>query len=193
MACAKLLQLDDLDEPQAKAFEASLRAIKAAGATITEFEAPCVAEVISLAGCLYTSEAYAQWGQVIEANPDLMFQEILARFRAGRDYSAVDYIRSHKRMMELRLEFGALTAGFDAVLMPTSPLMPPNLQRLESDGAYFIRVNLLALRNTRIGNMMGSCALTLPTGSPSCGLTVMGQPFEDRKMLRLGAGIASIL
>ncbi len=189
----KSLAIDDLEEPQARAFEQSLTALQKAGAKISEFQSPIIAEALHLAGCLYTSEAYAQWHKVIEANPELMFHEILARFRAGGDYSAVEYVESYKRMKQIQNEFSALTAGYDGILMPTSPLMPPNLAKLEQDGAYFIRANLLALRNTRIGNMMGSCAITLPTGMPSCGLTVMGQPFEERKILRLGAAIAPIL
>lgn len=189
----KSLALDELDAPQAQAFEQSLTAMQVAGAKISEFESPIIAEMLQLAGCLFTSEAYAQWHEVIEDNPDLMFHEILARFRAGRNYSAVDYIESHKRMMQIRLEFAARTAGYDGILLPTSPTMPPNLAKLEQDGEYFILANLLALRNTRIGNMMGSCGITLPTGTPSCGLTVLGQPFEERKILRLGAAIAPIL
>jgi len=189
----KSLALDDLETPQAQAFELALTAMQTAGAEISEFETPIIAEALQLAGCLYTVEAYAQWHTVIEANPNLMFHEILARFRAGGDHSGLDYVEAHKRMMQIQLEFAALTAGYDGILMPTSPLMPPNLAKLEQDGAYFIRANLLALRNTRIGNMMGSCAITLPTRTPSCGLTVMGQPFEERKILRLGAAIAPIL
>ncbi|MBV1863559.1 MAG: amidase [Rhodobacteraceae bacterium] len=189
----KSLALDDLEDAQALAFESALTAMQAAGAKISEFETPIIAETLQMAGCLYTSEAYAQWHEVIEANPELMFSEILERFRAGHDFSAVEYIGAWKRMLQIRQEFAALTAGYDGILMPTSPLMPPNLAKLEQDGAYFVRANLLALRNTRIGNMMGSCALTLPTGTPSCGLTLMGQPFEDRKILRLGAAIAPIL
>jgi aspartyl-tRNA(Asn)/glutamyl-tRNA(Gln) amidotransferase subunit A len=189
----KTLALDDLVEAQAGAFDASLKKIKAAGAEIVEFEAPCVSEMLDLAGCLFTSEAYAEWHRVIEANPSLMFDEILARFRTGKNFSAVEFIESHKRMMQIRTEYAALTRGFDGVLIPTSPLLPPKLKRLQEDGDYFIRSNLLALRNTRIGNMMGSSVLTLPTGVPSCGLSVMGQPYEDRKMLRLGAAIEPIL
>jgi aspartyl-tRNA(Asn)/glutamyl-tRNA(Gln) amidotransferase subunit A len=49
--------------------------------------------------------------------------------------------------------------------------------------------NLLTLRNTRIGNMMGLCALTLPTGIPSCGLAAMAAPFSEARLLRLGRAI----
>jgi len=189
----KSLVLDDLVDEQAAAFTHSLTSMQKAGATISEFETPLIAEMLELAGCLYASEAYAQWHDVIERNPDLMFDEILTRFRTGRDYSAVEYIESYKRMKQIQQEFAALTAGYDGTLMPTSPLMPPNLAKLEQDGPYFINSNLLALRNTRVGNMMGSCGVTLPTGRPSCGLTVLGQPNGDRKILRMGAAIAPIL
>jgi hypothetical protein len=40
-----------------------------------------------------------------------------------------------------------------------------------TDDSYYVTENLLALRNTRIGNLMGICALTLPTSQPSCGIS----------------------
>ena len=64
-------------------------------------------------------------------------------------------------------------AGYDAVVLPTSPILPPNAERLMVDQDYYVADNLLALRNTRIANMMDLCALTLPTGQPSCGITLM--------------------
>ena len=55
-----------------------------------------------------------------------------------------------------------------------------------SDGDYFVAENLLALRNTRIGNLMDACALTLPTSQPSCGISLMGEAGQDDRLLRLG-------
>ena len=45
-----------------------------------------------------------------------------------------------------------------------------------TDHDYYITENLLALRNTRIGNLMEQCVLTLPAGQPSCGLSIMCAP-----------------
>jgi len=53
--------------------------------------------------------------------------------------------------------------------------------------------NLLALRNTRIGNVMGSAALTLPTGVPSVGLQLIAPPGSDSALLRLGAAVEAAL
>ena len=74
------------------------------------------------------------------------------------------------------------------------PNLPPNVERLLADPAYFAAENLLTLRNTRIANMLGLCALTLPTGIPSCGLMAMaaarrrGAAPPDRR--RAGAALA---
>ena len=72
------------------------------------------------------------------------------------------------------------------MILPTSPSLPPDAARLLSDEAYFVAENLLALRNTRIGNLMGACALTLPTGQPSAGLMLMAGPAQEARLLRLG-------
>jgi aspartyl-tRNA(Asn)/glutamyl-tRNA(Gln) amidotransferase subunit A len=79
------------------------------------------------------------------------------------------------------------------VLCPTSPILPPNLKRLGSDHDYYVTENLLALRNTRIGNLMGLCALSLPTGVPSCGLQLMAPPNTEEALLRVGVAAEAAL
>jgi aspartyl-tRNA(Asn)/glutamyl-tRNA(Gln) amidotransferase subunit A len=77
--------------------------------------------------------------------------------------------------------------------MPTTPILPPNLDRLASDSDYFVSENLLALRNTRIGNLLGSAGLTLPTGEPSAGLMMLGPPMSEERLLRIGAAAEKVL
>ena len=72
-------------------------------------------------------------------------------------------------------------------------LCPPNIERLLNDDDYYITENLMALRNTRIGNLMGVCALTLPTGIPSCGVMLMGHPVQEERLLRLGLAAEAAL
>ena len=78
-----------------------------------------------------------------------------------------------------------MTRGFDALICPTAPILPPNLEKLFHDKDYYISENLLSLRYTRIANLMGLCALTLPTGDPSCGLMMLAAPFTEKRLLRL--------
>ena len=60
------------------------------------------------------------------------------------------------------------------MILPTAPNLPPNAARLLADEGYYTTENLLTLRNTRIGNMLGLCALTLPTNTPSAGISLNG-------------------
>ncbi len=148
---------------------------------------------LALAGVLFAAEAYGTWKYQIEDKPGAMFCEILLRVRSGAQVSAADYVAAWLELDRLREAYYAETVGYDAVLMPSSPILPPNVERLDQDHDYYINENLLALRNTRIGNLMGACALTLPTGVPSCGWMLVCPPMQEHHLLRLGAAAENAL
>lgn len=188
-AVLQTLVLEDLRDAPRRAFEASLEKLEATGAILVKIEAPEIVEAMSLSGILYTAEAYGTWRNEIEAQPHLMFDKILERFRGGADVSGADFVAAWQTLERLRLVWNARIAGFDAVLCPTVPNLPPNLERLMTDDAYYLTENLLALRNTRVGNLMGGCGITLPTGVPSCGLLLSGLPLHEERLLRLAAAV----
>ncbi len=181
--------MDDIRTAPLAGFERAVSAIEAAGGEVSRGNIAEVAEAMPLSACLFTVDAYAHWQDVIEADPSLMFDEILERFRAGAKFSGLQYVQDWMRLRQLRQRYVAKTAGYDAVIVPTSPVSPPNLQRLANDHDYYVTENLLALRNTRIGNLMGLTALSLPTGVPSAGIMLLAAPFSERRLLRLGAAV----
>ena len=77
--------------------------------------------------------------------------------------------------------------------MPSSPILPPNAERLLTDDSYYVTENLLALRNTRVGNLMGLAAMSLPTGVPSCGIMLCGAAFGEERLLRVAAAAEAAL
>lgn len=177
--------MDDLDPAIAAGFDRGLDALRQSGATIIDLDKTEVPQMMALAGTLFAPEAYGTWMHLIEANPDLMFSEVLTRFRTGRTVSAADFIAGWQQLDTLRAAWNARIAGFDAVLMPTTAILPPELADVAADGAYFTERNLLALRNTRVGNLSGGCAITLPTGVPSAGLMMLAGPLGEERLLRL--------
>lgn len=178
---------EDLRDAPAKGFDDAVTRLTRAGAEITQLTAPEVSEALSLAGLLVAPEAYAIWRDTIEAAPDKMFPRILERFRSGATISAMDHIIARRRLVDLRRQYDDRVAAFDAVLLPTSAIMPPDANRLMTDNDYYVTENLLALRNTRIGNLLDQCVLTLPTSQPSCGISFMARPGTEARLLRLGA------
>lgn len=184
---------DDLRNEPARGFEDAVARLGQAGAQIEHAAVPELTDAMGLSGVLYTTRAYAQWKDVIEAAPHLMYAEILERFRIGAKFSGVDYVQAWDQLKIARQAYAAKTAGYDAVILPTCPILPPNKARLEEDHDYYIAENLLALRNTRIGNLMGLCALTLPTGTPSTGIMLQSLPGQEERLLRLGAAAEQAL
>jgi aspartyl-tRNA(Asn)/glutamyl-tRNA(Gln) amidotransferase subunit A len=191
LAGARLLILDDgalgptQDAPLA-AFEAAVSNLAAAGAVIEWGAVSGVEDAFKLAPCLFTSESYGIWREAIEARPDVVFHQILARFRAASAYSAADFVAAWRALDDCRATWLAATAAWDAVLMPTTPNLPPSLERLQAEPDHYVTENLLAMRNTFVASLLGLCALTLPTGTPSCGLMAMAAGHGEARLLRLG-------
>ena len=186
-AVLETIALDGVRDAPSNGFVRAVEALTRAGAEIEAIQAPEVEVAMALTGPLYTTEAYGEWREVIEESPDLMFDQILERFRAGASFSGPDYHESRNKLEECRAAWHARVAPYDAVICPTAPILPPNYDRLLSDHDYYVSENLLALRNTRIGNLLGLCGVTLPTGVPSCGIMFLGAPFDEERLLRIAA------
>lgn len=183
----------DVREAPGAAFQSAVERLSRAGARVDNIALPAVDEAMQIMLSLYTAEAYGTWGKVIEADPDKMFHRIRDRFRQGAEVRAADFVALWQRLRTLRQAYLAATAGHDAVLIPSAANLPPNVARLDSDDDYFVTENLLTLRNTRIGNLMGLCAVTLPTGVPSTGIMLMAPPGDDARLLRLAQAAEAVL
>jgi len=194
---ARLLVLenytDDVDDAPGSAFASACERLAAEGARIEHAQLPQPTEAIELAAALVPGEAYGIWRDTIEATPDKMFDRVRERFRAGADVSAPDFVAAARRLSEVRKSWLAETAAYDAVILPSVAVLPADIDRLMADAEYYVTQNLLTLRNTRIGNMLGLCSLTLPTGVPSTGIMFMAPPMTEERLLRLGAAAEAAL
>lgn len=192
-AVLETVALDNCRPAPMAAFEGALEKLAAKGAHINRIGFDGIKTAMDLAGCLFVTQAWAQWGREIEAAPHKMYGPVRQRFEAGKAYTGYDYVRGWNALKQIRAEYIALTAAYDAVLLPSSSILPPDRERLLADNDYFIAENLLALNNTRIGNLMGLCALTLPTQTAGAGLMAMAAPFTEARLLRVGHAMEAAL
>ena len=184
---------DDIRPEPLAGFDQAVAGLTEAGAVIERGSVAAVGKAMALSATLFPAEAYGAWRETIEANPEAMFAPILARFRAGGTVLAADYLEAWRHLQMYRADYLAATAGYDAVILPTAPILPPNADRLLRDDDYYVSENLLALRNTRIGNLMGLTGVTLPTGVPSTGLLLQTPPNTEAAVLRLAAAAEAAL
>ncbi|MDX8355105.1 amidase [Cognatiyoonia sp. IB215182] len=184
---------EDVRDAPRTAFDAAVDKLRAAGAQIEHRFFAQLFDAFNVAGNLYAADSYGWWRDLVEAHPEKMFPQILERVRGGQTVTGPDYVAGWNLLRQIRKEYAAETSQFDAVIMPTAPILPPNAQRLLDDDEYYKSENLLALRNTRVANLMNVCAITLPTGVPSCGIMCNGQNGNEAALLRVCAAAEKVL
>jgi aspartyl-tRNA(Asn)/glutamyl-tRNA(Gln) amidotransferase subunit A len=81
--------------------------------------------------------------------------------------------------------------------MPTTPITAPEVAPLEADDDLFHKVNLRALRNTMLGNILDLCAVALPNGHDANGmptsLLVSAGHGDDERLLGYALEIERIV
>ena len=187
----KTTAFENMTDGPADAFDAACTRLSAKGAVFEDINVPQVEEATTLGPILFPAEAYGTWREKIESVGHLMYGPVRDRFLQGKSILAADFVAGWQRLDQLRAEYAAMTAGFDAVIIPSCPILPPKIDALMADTDYFTQQNLFALQNTRIANLMGLAAITLPTGIPSTGIILQG-PNEEC-LLRLAAAAETAL
>jgi aspartyl-tRNA(Asn)/glutamyl-tRNA(Gln) amidotransferase subunit A len=94
----------------------------------------------------------------------------------------------------LAAEMDELLTGFDALVLPTTPIVAPTMAEISGDDE-FRRANRLLLRNTEIANFFDLCAISLPMpgeGLPA-GFMLFGRLGTDRKLFRIAASVERAL
>ena len=186
IATLQTVVLDGLAQAPLAGYQSALEKLKAAGAEIVPVVVPELERAFMMSGPLFTADAYANWGDLVEANPEKMYRQILERVRAGKTVLAHEYLSLWDELRDIRLAYAEATAGFDAVLCPGAANMPPSVDRLASDPDFYLKENLLTLRNTRVANLMGLASLALPSGVPSVGILLNTGPMSEERLLRIG-------
>ncbi|MBK0399111.1 amidase [Limibaculum sp. M0105] len=183
------LILDNADAEIEAGYADAIGRIGRAGVRVARGSVPQLAEALGIAArlsAIVNYEGWVEWGPTIEAHPGVMFPMIEARFRTGASITAEADREARAALEPLAEAVHALIAERGFLVMPTTPILPPPIERLMADDDYYIARNLLALRNTRLGNLLGCSALTLPTGAPMVGLMLVGRPGDEVALLRAG-------
>jgi len=198
LAVPETLVLNEMDEIVATAFERACAQLSAAGARLQRIAVPEFAELgrLHASGTLAGAEAWAWHRRLLAERGDEYDPRVGLRLRGGEAMGAADYIDLLAARRRWIASIEARIAGFDALLMPTVPIVAPRIDELQrSDQAYFA-ANALILRNPTLINFLDGCALSLPChapGEPPVGLMLAGASGHDAHILALGQGVEQVL
>jgi aspartyl-tRNA(Asn)/glutamyl-tRNA(Gln) amidotransferase subunit A len=192
-AVPKHLVLDDLDKAVAAGFERSLGKLSAAGVQISHIDFPELARipVINRIGGFSTAEAYALHRELLDKAGNQFDQNVAARIRLGQTWTAAEYLD----LIDIRAEMIATaqqrSAPFDAVIMPTTPIVACPIDEV-ADAEVWADRNRQYLRNTILSNFLDRCSLSVPCHDPGqapVGFMLMGEAMADQRLLQIGSAV----
>lgn len=191
------LVFEGVSDEVAESFSRALRQLSAAGARLQDVHFDSWDQLAELGanGGLVAAEAGAWHADLLAEQAGAYDPRVLSRIRLADAQRASDYVRMRGRRAALCRQADAELAGFDAVVLPSVPIVAPRIADLDDDEAFF-RINRLLLRNPAIANMLDLCSLSVPchrSGEAPVGLMLFGRHLADRRLLAIGMGVEAVL
>jgi aspartyl-tRNA(Asn)/glutamyl-tRNA(Gln) amidotransferase subunit A len=186
------LPLSDLDDMVATKVMETLSMLGQAGAELAEVETPLFEEMaaVNATATIATVEAYQLHRERLAARGDEIDPFIRTRIEMGAAVPPAGYREMLHTRAGLAQAMDELLAGFDALVLPTTPIVAPTMAEVSSVDE-FRRKNRLLLRNTEIANFFDLCAISLPMageGLPA-GFMLFARRGADRRLFGMAAAI----
>jgi aspartyl-tRNA(Asn)/glutamyl-tRNA(Gln) amidotransferase subunit A len=197
VAAVETLVLGGIEEAVARDLERALATLSAAGAHVERIAVPEFDDIprINAKAGFAAPEALAWHMDLItERGPDYD-PRVLVRINRGKEQSAIDYIRLIEDRARLIAAVERRLGAYDVMAMPTVPMVAPPIAALDKDDDYG-RINLMALRNPTVINMIDGCAISLPmheAGKAPTGLMLAAMRGRDHHLLSIAAAVEAAL
>ncbi len=184
---------ENLDADVESSVRGAIARAEALGAVVKPVTVPDVAELNAVARMILLSEASAVLEPYLE-NRRLFGADVLALLDQGRLVSATDYINAQRLRRRMRAEFDELWNEVDCVVCPSTPNTAPKIGETTIRlGGRDEDVRLATTRLVRGINALGYPALSIPCGLSGAGmpmgLQIVGAPFDEATILRIGAAL----
>ena len=192
------LVLDGADAHVRQSFARALERLRQAGAAIATQAVPAFEQLahINHKGGFTCAQAWHWHQSLLQNHADAYDPRVASRIARGQDMSAADYLDVQQARAPWIASVAAQMQGFDAMLMPTTPVIAPSIEALENDDALYYATNALILRNPTLINYLDGCALSLPchaAGQAPVGLMVAGLAMHDAHILAVGQAVERCL
>jgi aspartyl-tRNA(Asn)/glutamyl-tRNA(Gln) amidotransferase subunit A len=189
---------DLLDTDVRRSFEASVAALRSAGAVVHDVEIPNARFTATIYLHIVLGDAAPYHAAALEKIPERYTTPVRLRLEMARYVLAEDYTRALEGREVLRQEVDAALSGYDGLLLPTVPIPAPPIgaATVEIDGAKEPVRNVM-LRLTQLFDITGHPAISLPCGqTPAglpCGLQLVGTRGQTDQLLHVAGGVERVL
>jgi aspartyl-tRNA(Asn)/glutamyl-tRNA(Gln) amidotransferase subunit A len=131
------------------------------------------------------------------AHRSLFGPDVLALLDAGRLIPATDYLQAQRARRRFAAEFRALFEKIDCLFAPATPVTAPKIgQDMVEIAGEPEDTRLATTRYLRGINAVGLPVLSMPAGLHSGGLPMgmqlIGKPFSEAMLVRIGAALEEV-
>jgi Asp-tRNA(Asn)/Glu-tRNA(Gln) amidotransferase A subunit family amidase len=189
------LVMDDIDDTVARAFTVTLSKLSAAGASMVEVPMKMFAEARDI-NRFPQIESWRWHHKLLATHADQYDSLVATRIRAGEKYTEQDFQRLLAARQDWISRVEHALIGFDAMLMPTVPIIAPRTEALLASEETFFEVNRLLLRNPSLINLLDGCAISLPcqrTGDLPVGLMIGAPAMADARVFSIALAIEQVI
>jgi aspartyl-tRNA(Asn)/glutamyl-tRNA(Gln) amidotransferase subunit A len=189
--------LDGVDSHVARTYERALAMLSRLGVRVEEVRFPELSELPGYngKGGFAAYESYRFHAPGIARHGASYDPRVLSRIQRGKDLTDEDRALLQAQRARFITRTAQRFAGFDALVMPTVPIVAPTQAECEAEDDY-TRLNLLVLRNPSIVNFMDGCAISLPchaAGEAPVGLSLFQTAHRDAALLALARTVERLL
>lgn len=183
---------DDIDPDVDAAVRAAVAQLESQGARVREVEIPYAEQMLALEYGLVVPEATSYHQTMLRSRGEHYTGEVRVFLEAGELVLATSYLRVLRIRTLLKRAFREMFEGIDAIVCPT---LPATAARVGQDSFTFpsgaqTSVTEAYVRHSAPANLTGLPALTVPCGFDATGLPiglqVIGRPFDEATVLRIG-------
>lgn len=184
---------DDIDPVIEQAFNDTIKRLLAKGYAVSYQSLEVLEKYKTLPIWHFSAiESRAVYEDRYQSCRDQIDPLVSMRMARADAVNAIEYRQSLNLRAGLIAEFES-ELGSKVLLMPTVPIAPPKFSEVENEDD-FGRLNLLALRNPSLANVINGCSVSLPMGPDGtpAGLMLTTGAHRDDGLLKIAAAIEGL-
>ena len=159
------------------------------GAEIVEVSLPLYQYAQPISNAILSAEATAAHRDILLSDGDKLYPQVRDRLEEGLFITAAEYLRAQQARQVFCAQVAELLKDVDLLAGPVEPVTAPGIleRRIDVGGESLPAVPLLT-KYTRVYNITGSPAISVPCGFADDGLPVglhlAGRNFDETTVLR---------
>jgi aspartyl-tRNA(Asn)/glutamyl-tRNA(Gln) amidotransferase subunit A len=184
---------DIIDSKVMNVFDKFVDKLHACGISTEPVDVQKTDRIIDTWRAIRLGESAAVHKEWIESRRGDYGEDVIVMLERGMEITAVEYINAHKTRKEIRTAFLKAMKDYDALLVPTTIISAPKLDRtmVNINEKNAMEVYQAISRLTTVFDITGLPAMNVPAGfieerkKLPIGVQLVGKPFNEEMLLRI--------